>query len=199
MGTFNVERAKQYALQRLELELSPNLLYHGITHTRDEVVPTVEMLASMEGIQGELRSVLVTAAWFHDLGYIEVVTNHESVSAGLASAVLPGFGYSTEQVDVIKGIIMATLLPQSPKTHLEQIMADADLDVLGRDDFMLFNDNLRRELALLGQEFGDLDWYSQQLQFLELHTYFTVSARALRDAGQSRNIHVLEKMLEGFK
>ena len=60
-------------------------------------------------------------------------------------------------------------------------------------------DDLRRELALFGQEFSDLDWYSRQLQFLESHTYFTASARALRDAGQLRNIHVLEKMLEGIR
>ena len=198
MGTFNFEQAKQYALQRLEQELSPNLLYHGITHTRDEVVPVVERLATMEDIQGDWRSLMVTAAWFHDLGFIEGLSNHESVSARLASDVLPGFGYTAQQVDVVTGIIMATVVPQSPKTHLEQIMADADLDVLGREDFMLFNDNLRRELALFGQEFTDLDWYSRQLQFLKSHTYFTASAREIRDAGQLKNIDLLKRKLKIF-
>jgi uncharacterized protein len=195
MGTFNLEQAKQYALQRLEKELSPNLLYHGIQHTRDEVIPAVQVLADMEGIQGGLRAMLVTGAWFHDLGFIEGMSDHESVSARLAAEVLPGFGYTSEQIDVVKGIIMATVVPQSPKTHLEQIMADADLDVLGHDDFMLFNSNLRRELALVGQEFTDLDWYSRQLQFLESHTYFTASARVLRDAGQLKNIRMIKKKL----
>ena len=51
MDTLNFEQAKQYVLQRLERELSPNLLYHGITQTRDHVVPAVEMLARMEGVQ----------------------------------------------------------------------------------------------------------------------------------------------------
>ena len=50
-------------------------------------------------------------------------------------------------------------------------MADADLDVLGRDDFMLCNNNLRNELALLGQEFSDFEWCASQLQFLKSHTY----------------------------
>jgi len=199
MGTFNVERAKQYALHRLERELSPNLLYHGITHTRDEVVPTVEMLAGMEGIQGDALSLLLTAAWFHDLGFVEQPRYHELISARIAVQVLPGFGYTDKQVEIVRWAILATALPQYPQSLLEKILTDADLNVLGRDDFMLINDNLRRELALFGQEFSDLDWYSRQLQFLESHTYFTASARALRDAGQLRNIHVLEKMLEGIR
>ena len=197
MGAIKFEDARQYALQRLERELSPNLLYHGIMHTRDDVVPAVEALAGQERVREDLRSLLVTAAWFHDLGFIESVSNHESISARLAAEALPGFGFTAEEVEIIKGIILATVLPQNPKTHLEQIMADADLDVLGRDDFMHYNSNLRNELALLGQQFSDFDWYASQLQFLKSHTYFTASARALRDAGQLNNIRELEKWLAG--
>jgi hypothetical protein len=47
MNSQNFEDAKQYAEERLGQELSPTLVYHGIAHTRDEVVPAVEMLASM--------------------------------------------------------------------------------------------------------------------------------------------------------
>lgn len=199
MGTIKFDDARQYALQRLEQELSPNLLYHGIMHTRDDVVPAVEVLADQERVREGPRSLLVTAAWFHDLGFIESVSNHESISARLAAEALPGIGFTAEEVDIIRGIILATVLPQTPKTHLEQIMADADLDVLGRDDFMLYNKNLRNELALLGQEFSDFDWYARQLQFLKSHTYFTASARVLRDAGQLNNIRMLEKWLAGIK
>ena len=199
MGTIKFDDARQYALQRLERELSPNLLYHGIMHTRDDVVPAVEVLASQEGFREGPRSLLVTAAWFHDLGFIASVSHHESISARLAAEALPGFGFTAEEVDTIKAIILATVLPQTPKTHLEQIMADADLDVLGRDDFMPYNHNLRNELALLGQEFSDFEWYSRQLQFLKSHTYFTASARVLRDAGQLNNIRMLEKWLAGIK
>jgi uncharacterized protein len=199
MGTVKFDDARQYALQRLERELSPNLLYHGIMHTRDDVVPAVEVLADQERVREDPRSLLVTAAWFHDLGFIESVSNHESISARLAAEALPGIGFTAEEVDIIRGIILATVLPQTPKTHLEQIMADADLDVLGRDDFMLYNKNLRNELALLGQEFSDFDWYARQLQFLKSHKYFTASARVLRDAGQLNNIRMLEKWLAGIK
>jgi CRP-like cAMP-binding protein len=55
------------------------------------------------------------------------------------------------------------------------------------------------ELAFFGQEFTDLQWFSDQLSFLETHTYFTASARALLDAGQAKNIVELKKKLEESK
>ena len=191
-----VEQAKQYVLQRLETELSPNLVYHGVSHTREDVVPAVERLADMEGIQGESLSLLLTAAWFHDLGFIEGPQNHELVSARIAVQVLPGFGYHDEQVRRIQQAILATTLPQSPQNLLEHILADADLDVLGRDDFILLNNNLRRELFLYGKEYSDREWYASQIEFMESHTYFTASARKLRDADQLKNIRELKKRLE---
>ena len=195
MNTHNLEQAKQYAIGRLEKELAPSLYYHSLVHTTDDVVPATVRFAEGEGIQGEDLDLLLTAAWFHDLGFIEIRAGHEVVSARLASEVLPGFGYSPAQIETVKGIIMATVVPQAPKTILEQIIADADLDVLGRDDFLARNHNLRRELASFGQEFSDTQWFSGQLKFVESHTYFTAAARALRDAGQIKNVDELKKKL----
>jgi len=196
VGPFNLELAKRYVLQRLEKESSPRLLYHGISHTRDDVVPAVERLASMEGIHGDSLSLLRTAAWFHDLGLVEGPQNHELASARIAMQVLPGFGYDDEQLEIIRGAILATRLPQSPQNLVEQILADADLDVLGRDDFIQRNGNLRRELALLGENFSDEEWYTGQIRFMEAHTYFTASARKLRVAGQLKNIRKMRKWLD---
>ena len=196
MENQNLEKAKQYALGRLEKELSPGLCYHGLAHTTDDVVLAVEKFAEGEDIKGEDLDLLLTAAWFHDLGFIEARAGHEAAGARIASEVLPGFGYSEEQVQIVKGIILATVVPQSPKTILEEIMADADLDVLGRDDFMYRNNNLRRELASFGQEFTDIQWFSGQLKFIESHTYFTAIARKLRNEVQAKNVAELKKKLE---
>ena len=196
MDANNVEQARQYALNRLERELSPNLHYHGIVHTRDDVVPAAELLANLEGIKVESFYLLLTAAWFHDLGFVEKPANHEQISARIAAEILPGFGYTETQVEIIRWIIFATIIPQAPKTILEKIMADADLDVLGRDDFMLRNVNLRCELGFQGKEYSDAEWYMGQLKFVETHTYFTMSARTLRDAGQLKNVANLKRILE---
>jgi uncharacterized protein len=110
--------------------------------------------------------------------------------------VLPSFGYSSEDVQVVRWAILATALPQAPNNLLEQILTDADLDVLGRDDFMKRSDDLRHELASLGKEFTDEQWYNSQIKFVENHSYFTASAHALRDLQKQKNTDELRKTLE---
>ena len=196
MNSPNFEQARRYAESRLEGELSPHLCYHGVEHTRREVVPAAERLAELEDIQGEALCLLLTAAWFHDLGYIQQANGHEAISAQIAGEVLATFGYTEQQGEVIRGVIMATTLPQSPRNLLEQILADADLDILGRENLMQRNEDLRRELAFLGKDFTDEQWYMSQLKFMEGHQYFTESARSLRDPQKKRNLDEIRKTLE---
>ena len=190
------EQARRYAIKRLEHELSPALLYHGIAHTRDDIVPAVERLAGMEGVQGESLYLLLTAAWFHDIGYVEQAIHHELIGARIAMQVLPAFGYRQSEVETVRWAILATALPQSPTSLLEEILVDADLDVLGREDFMQRNKDLRCELALLGKEFTDEEWYTRQLKFVDEHQYFTASARSTRNAQKALNTAKLKNMLK---
>jgi len=196
MNLQSFEQARFYALNRLERELSPNLLYHGAGHTREEVVPAAEMLAGMEGLDGEPLTLLLTAAWFHDLGYIEQILGHELVSIRIVEEVLPGFGYTQGEVETVRQAILATALPQSPAHLLEQILTDADLDILGRENFMQRNEDFRRELAFFDKPYSDEQWYTMELKFVETHKYFTASARSLRDKQKRLNIAELKKALK---
>ena len=196
MNPPDFERAKQYALERLEQELPATLTYHCLAHTRDDVVPAVERLAALEGVDGQDLLLLRTAAYYHDLGYVEQRADHEATAVRIASEVLPRFGYSPEQINVIGGIILATRVPHDPRTHLEEIMADADLDLVGRDDFWPLNRDLRAEREALGQPMTDEEWYGGQLAFFQAHRYFTASARALRQALKQRHIEELAALLE---
>lgn len=187
--------AKRYALEKLEIELPPVLLYHSIQHTRDDVVPNVERLSAIEGIHGDSLLLVVTAAFYHDIGYIQRPEEHEMIGAQIAIQVLPQFGYNTEQISTISGIIMATRYPQTPHNLLEEIMADADLDILGREDFIHRNADLRREWSALSTPVSDEVWYSSQLEFLRSHQYFTAAAKTLREAGKRQNIQTMMELL----
>jgi uncharacterized protein len=189
------EQVSQYVTALLERNLPPQRVYHNLAHTRDEVLAAVERLAAMEGIEGEDLLLLRTAAWFHDAGFIVQGANHESIGAELASRALPDFGYQPEQIATIQGMILATRLPQSPRTLLEQLMADADLDLLGCDEFIPRNHDLRVEMAAYGQTMTDHEWLSSQLDFLCSHVYFTASATALRSEGKLRNAQLLQQAL----
>jgi uncharacterized protein len=195
MTSPDYEEAKRYALGRLKQELSPLLYYHSLRHTQDDVLPAIDRLALMEGIAGEPLMLLRTAGAYHDIGFIERYTENEEIAVRIARETLPDFAFSSEQIDVICGIIMATKLPQSPRTRLEQIIADADLDVLGRADYFVWNRALRDELAVYGSVVPDVDWYPQQLQFIQAHRYFTASAHQLRDPQKQRNLEILIELV----
>jgi uncharacterized protein len=180
-----------HALERLGKELPPALLYHNYAHTAEDVLPAAERLASLSGVDGEELQVLRVAAAFHDLGYVYAYWQHELTSLRITAQTLPGFGFEPAQIDTILGIIVSTRLPQSPRTLLEQILADADLDSLGRDDYFALSERLREELELQGQGRPIPQWREAQIAFLGQHHYFTDAARQLRDATLQENLRQL--------
>lgn len=192
------DRARQYALNRLTNELSPQLVYHSLWHTQDDVVPAAERLAVLAGVDELNRLLLSTAAWYHDVGFVIQRVNHEDVGMQIASDVLPQFGYTLEQIDRIRGMIAATKLPQSPRTLLEEILADADLDALGREDFLPRSQVLRAELAEFGATSTDKEWLQVQLDFQQGHRYFTQAARTLRGPQKEKNTALVIKLLSEF-
>jgi len=189
------EAAQQYALGRLRRELPPELVYHSVWHTEEDVLPGVERLAEWSGVVGEPLLLLRTAALYHDLGFVTQRVGHEDVSIRIAATVLPDFGYSPEQIEQIKGMIAATRLPQTPTNLLEEILADADLDSLGRTDFTPRNQALRAEMAQYGVLHTDVEWLQGELNFLSGHRYFTAAAHALRDEQKQKNIEELKELL----
>lgn len=194
MSNPDLERARRYVLARLATELPDDLPYHGIHHTRDDVVPAAKKLATLSNLGAEELLLVQTAALYHDLGYVARYIHNEPLGAQIAAETLPRFGYSPTQIKVIEGMILATQLPQNPNTFLEELLCDADLDSLGRDDFLETSHNLREELILHRIELPLKSWYRQQGDFLRAHKYFTPAAQTLRRHQKLENITLLEKL-----
>ena len=93
-------------------------------------------------------------------------------------------------------MIYATIIPHDPKNKLEQIICDADLDYLGRDDFFEISETLRRELRDHGKIKSDRLWDEIQVKFLTQHKYFTKSAKKMRDAKKAEHLEAIKKRLE---
>ncbi len=190
----NLERAKEFILNKLTQELPKHLHYHNISHILD-VYDAAMRYAKLEGISAEDTELLKVAALFHDSGFIVKADGHELISCGFAEEYLPDFGYSFNQIEKIKGMIMATRIPQTPKNHLEQILADADLDYLGRTDFEEISNGLFEELKA-ENKIADIDsWNRIQISFFEKHSYFTESAKRLRNAKKQENLQLIKSQL----
>lgn len=191
------ERAENYIFTMLEQGLDKNLFYHNLNHT-NEVINAIERLSKLEEVSGEELLLLKTAALYHDTGFLIRYKENESVGAGLARGSLKRYGYKKTQIEKIAEIIMATQMPQNPKTNLDEIMCDADLDNFGREDFFIKTELLRLELAKQNIEISPRNWYKNTLKLLEGHNYFTDSAKKLRKKGKEKHIQEIKELLGGI-
>lgn len=187
--------AVDYALRRLRAELSPQLFYHNAQHTEEDVLPAVVRLARLSNIAEPVLHLLEVAAAFHDLGQIVTSLGHEQIGIGIMSEVLPRYGFSTEDIERVSGMILATRLPQSPQNEEQALLCDADLDSLGREDFLETSTALWHERTACGLIIPWQTWLQGQLRFLQSHQYFTPAARALRQDGKLKNIELLERLI----
>ena len=183
-----LKNAEEFIVTFLQNGLSPLLHYHDLAHTVG-VRHSCLSLAREEGIINEDDLVLLqTAALYHDCGFVNVYDHHEEEGCRLAAEILPRFEYNEAQIQVICNMIMKTKLPQNPVTHLEEILCDADLDHLGREDFDDIGKKLYEEWLATGKHISEKEWNDIQIKFLSTHSYWTASARAKRD--QLKLIHL---------
>ncbi|TAJ15297.1 guanylate cyclase [Marinilabiliaceae bacterium JC017] len=185
---------EEFILARMEKELSENLCYHDVNHTVD-VVTRVELLGRAENISSEDLLIIKTAALFHDAGFIIAYENHEDNGIRLAKEILPRYHYSLFQIDQVVEIINVTKFGAHPRNFLERIMKDADLDYIGRTDFVPVSNNRYREINALGYRLSLKDWNEKQIQFISNHDYYTQTARELRQVNKERQLQKLKELL----
>lgn len=187
----NYQKLEPYILNKLQHELPKHLHYHSIHHVLDVLHAAVQIAAN-ENISASELVLLKTAVLFHDSGFIVKPENHEETGCEIAKKTLPDFDYTKEAIEKICGMIMATKIPQTPLNHLEQIICDADLDYLGRDDYWKISENLFLEINET-KTITASEWNNIQIRFFEAHHYFTKTAIALRKEKKEFFLNALKK------
>ncbi len=190
--------AKRFIIHLLKTELPRELSYHGLHHTMD-VLRVATTLCAKEKINKRDTVLVKTAALFHDAGFIKNKhANHEYESCVLAREHLKDFGYSHEDAEIVCGMIMATKIPQTPNTTLEQIICDADLDYLGRDDFYPIAHSLYEELSAYKLLSDEKTWNRLQISFLESHSFFTQTNTEAREPIKQGYIAAIKKIVSEY-
>ena len=189
------KEVKDFVIEKLRNELKPGLYYHNYKHTLD-LCDCVEYLAKGENIQGEDLMLLRTAAVFHDTGFLWQYDNNEPLGCKFAKELLPDYDYSDEQIEKVCDMIMATQMPQNPKNKLAEIICDADLFYIGRDDFFITALRLHREWSEnSAMKITFKDWYLKQKSFVLSHEFFTESARKLLNEKKTHNLSQIKELL----
>ncbi len=81
----------------------------------------------------------------------------------------------------------------------QNIICDADMDYIGRDDFFPLADLLRSEFLALGIVKDEMDWQTTQINFLEDHHFFTQGS--ILEKESTKQFHLLqlkEKLLSEY-
>ena len=184
-------------------ELPDGIKYHDANHT---LHPTTGVVAAANGIAisekiSELdRELLITAAYFHDTGYIREYDKNEPIAARMVGRILKLIGYKPNEVVKVQEMILSTDLEREPKAHVEKILCDADLDHLGREDFFKLDGKVREGRHARGIDVSDeAKWYKGTLEFIKKHQYYTESQKKLREKEKQKNIKRLLKKLENIE
>ena len=190
--------AKQFIVTKLRAELSDQLHYHGLHHTLDVLKMATE-IGENEGVNSHDLVLLKTAALFHDAGFVKNKhAGHEVEGCLIARAALPKFGYPETDIETICGMIMATKIPQSPGNLLEQIICDADLDYLGREDFYPIGYSLFEEMRTYHLISDEYAWNRLQVSFLSAHRFHTQTNRTFREPVKQQYLEELKDLVSGY-
>jgi len=187
---------KSEVLTLLRDKLDPKLTYHNLSHTKD-VMKQAERIAWGENIREEKELMLIkVAALFHDSGFLHVYKHHEEKSCQIFTEHIKEGDFNEEEIVRIKGMIMATQIPQTPHNLMEQIICDADLDYLGRDDFDRISNGLREEFLFYGVIKDESAWDPLQIRFFESHSYFTDTCIHGRTPKKMEHLELLKMNLK---
>ncbi|OQP46127.1 phosphohydrolase [Niastella yeongjuensis] len=192
-----LDEIKQYVTAFFQTHANDKLIYHNLGHTENVVNAAIE-IANHYRLSDLDYFVVVTAAWFHDIGYYTDPTRHEEKGAEEAAAFLKRQGIDETTIQTVANCIRATKLPQNPTTLLEKIVADADLFHLGTSRFTDTNKAMRKEfIELHNIDISKEEWRIKTIRLLESHHYHTDYAQLLLNDAKAKHLEKLkEKLVE---
>ena len=189
------QQLEEEIFRKLHEGLDPRLTYHSVEHTKD-VIQQAERIAISEKISdARLLLLIKTACLFHDTGFLCAHKGHEEKSCELMLEAIQPVEFEKTELLMIKNMILATKLPQTPNTLPEKIICDADLDYLGRDDFDIISANLKEEFLSYGIVRNEREWDQLQVRFFENHVYFTETSIKERYPVKMQHLEKLKRKL----
>ena len=187
-----LDETGNYVSSYMKEHADKNLLYHDIQHTKDVVTAAIQIANHYQLDEIDFFTV-ITAAWFHDLGYFTGKTSgHEEAGALLAETFLEEKGVDAAIITNVRKCIMATVMPQRADSMLEKIVCDADLFHFGGDKFRERNKLLRKEIELTsGKHISKTEWRASTILLLQNHQYQTDYCRLLLNDKKSEHLNDL--------
>jgi uncharacterized protein len=179
----------------LNTQLPSYLTYHTPDHTA-YVIEKAEYISRRENVDGRDLYLIKIAALFHDIGFIRQTNQHEVIGCQICTEKLEKYSFSPEEIKVVCGMIMATKIPQHPVTLFEKIVADADLEYLGTDQFYPISKNLYNEFRHYDPQLTPHRFNEIQVNFMRRHHFHTDYCITHREPQKQKHMQELLKTLQ---
>jgi len=182
---------KNYVTDYFNEHRNPKLVYHSLAHTK-RVVKAAKQIARNYRLSNRDFFILYSAAYFHDIGYLNNAQEHEMKSALMAEKFLSKNKCNESVRNSVIQAILSTAMPQSPQTIIEEILCDADISNLGEKNFKRFSDALRKEtMGISGAKISRSEWLAMDIRFFESTNYHTEYAKINMGPQKDRNLKKL--------
>ncbi|MCK0161524.1 Pycsar system effector family protein [Allomuricauda sp. F6463D] len=186
-----VSKTKHFVSELLTEKLDSRFLYHNLRHTQRVVKSTKELLNYCKLSETEKERILL-AAWFHDVGHIEGMTDHEEIGCKIASDFLKKNDYDPKGIEKVCTLILATKMCHEPSNLMEEIIRDADISHFAQKSYWETTDFLRDELRELGiADYTPKQWREKNIKMFRKHTFYTDYAKENWEVGKLKNLNQL--------
>src|SRR5688572_2678299 len=192
-----IRQAKILAEQVFKNRTFEKHVFHNLDHTRD-VVNAVQIVGQHANLSADEMESALVAAWLHDIGYENGSKNHEQTSARKAQELLESLGAPQRKISEVTEAILATHMPQSPKSKISRVLCDADLYHLSTEQCQEKSNMLKAEREALGTtQVSNEDWVSSTIAFMKDHAYHTSYGQTVLEERKRKNIKKLKNSLGG--
>lgn len=190
-----IARAKKY-VNKLLVPLEQHY-YHSYNHAI-EVMERSIYLWEKEWLNEDDLEMIWLAWLFHDTWFVIQYDKNEPVWAKIASNYLKSILYPENRIETIERLILATDPDyKNPIDIYENIIKDADMDNLWRDDFLDKANSLKKELEIIKDiKIKDPEWNHWLVDLLKEHQYKAFTQKAERDDKKNENLQKMIHELE---
>ncbi|MFA0961535.1 Pycsar system effector family protein [Roseivirga sp. BDSF3-8] len=194
-----LDKTQSFSKKYFEEKVGGDFSYHNLDHTVD-VVEAVKEIGEHTGLKEDEFEIVLIAAWLHDLGYAESCDDHEERSVEIGSKFLKEQEADKKLIEKVSGCIRATRMPHDPKNQLEEVLCDADLYHLSTDTFEEKSELLRKEVdTVLGKKLKKKEWLNKNVEFFQIHSYFTDYGRNILSERKRQNLEDLQSKVKKKK
>ena len=194
MQMIKLQDIEEMIIKMFDDEAPPNLYFHNSAMVKS-ITNQVELLSRAENLPDEDFINLKMASVFMFTGYISDYEKPMEASMRLVEEILPGYGFSQENIELTKTIIVNSFTDHQGSLT-DNILHDAIYDYLGRVDYIKLSDRLLRERTEYGKHPDNKTWIEFQKKQLTDHQFITMTAKLLRNVPVEDQIAGLQAYAE---